>query len=80
MKKNPVRIIKIKLFFNKYDWEGIYYSSEKDYWKKIEQNNLTVALNVFYAKKGKIHPVFVSKLDSNRKREVIVLMIPNGEG
>ena len=34
IKKDPQRITKIKLFINKYSWEGINYPSEKDDWKK----------------------------------------------
>ena len=30
MKKDPQRITKIKLFINKYEWEGINFPSEKD--------------------------------------------------
>ena len=47
--------------------------------KKIEKNNVVVALNVFYAKKEKIYPDYVSKNNSNRKKQVILLMILNGE-
>ena len=33
-----------------------------------------------YAKKEKIKPTYVSKHNSNREKQVIFLMIPNGEG
>ena len=36
---------------DKYNWEGINYPSGKDDWKKIEKNNLTIALNISYVKK-----------------------------
>ena len=29
------------------------FPSEKDHWKKIKKNNVTIALNVLYAKKEK---------------------------
>ena len=62
-KKHPQRITKIKFFINKYNWKGINYSSEKDDWKKCEKNNVTIDLNVLYAKIEKIYPDFVkSKL------------------
>ena len=32
-----------------------------------------------YAKKEKIYPAYVSKQNSNRKKQVILLMIPNRE-
>ena len=37
IKKDPQRITKIKLFINKYNWEGINYPSEKNDWKKFEK-------------------------------------------
>ena len=49
--KNPEKKNKKnKLFINKYKWEGINFPSEKTHWKKIEKNNVTIALNVLYAK------------------------------
>ena len=79
MKKDPQRVTKIKPFINKYKWEGINFSSEKDDCKKIEKNNVAIVLNVLYAKKEKTYPVFVSKYNSNRKKQVILLMISNGD-
>ena len=80
IKKDTQRIIKIKSFTNKYNWERINYQSEEDDWKKIEKNNLTIALNILYAKKEKICPGCVSKHNSVREEQVIILIIPNGEG
>ena len=80
IKKDPQRITKIKPFINKYNWEGINYPSEKDNCKKFEKNNGTIALNVLYAKKGKIYSAYVSKHNSNREKQVILFMISNGEG
>ena len=39
---------------SKYKWEGINFPSEKEDRKKFRKNNVTIALNVLYAKKGKI--------------------------
>ena len=69
---------KIKSFINKYNWKRITFPSEKDDWKKIEKNNVAIALNVFYAKKEKIYPAYVSKHNSNREKQFILLMIPYG--
>ena len=55
------------------------FPSEKDDQKKIEKNNVTIALNVLYAKKEKIYPAYVSKHNSNREKQVIFLMIRNEE-
>ena len=65
---------KIKPFINKYNWVGINFPWEKDDWKKFEQNNVTVALNT---KKGKAYHAYVSKHNSNRGKQVILLIIPN---
>ena len=55
------------------------FPSEKDDWKKFEKNNVTIALNVLYANKEKIYSAYVSKQNSNREKQVILLMIPNEE-
>ena len=47
--------------------------------KRFERNNVTIALNVLYAKKEKIYPAYVSKHNSNHEKQVILLMIPNRE-
>ena len=65
MKKVPQRIRKIKPFINKCNWEGINFPSEKGDWKNIEKNIETIPLNVLHAKKEKIYPAYVSKLNSN---------------
>ena len=62
-------------FINEYKWEGIHFPSEKYDWKKIEENNVTNAFNVLYAKK---HPAYVSKHDSNREKQFIYLIISKG--
>ena len=53
IRKDPQRITKIKPFINKYNWQGINYPSEKDDSKTIGKNNVTITLNIFYAKKEK---------------------------
>ena len=71
--KHSERIPRIKPFINKYNWEEINFPSEKYDWKRIEKNNLKIAINVLYAKKEKIYPtcfqnitqIVKSKLDFN---------------
>ena len=79
IKKDPQKITKIKPFINKYNSEGINFLSEKDDWEKFEKNNVSIALNVLYAKKEKIYPT-VSKHNSNREKQNVLLMLPNGKG
>ena len=55
---------KNKPFLGKYYWQEINYQSEKDDWKKIQKNNLTVVLNILCIKKEKIYPTYVSKQKS----------------
>ena len=56
------------------------YPSEKYDWKKIYKNNITISLNVFYTKKEKIYPAYFSKYNSNCEKQIILLIIPDGEG
>ena len=78
-KKIPKEQKKNKNFINKYNWEGINFPSEKDDQKKLEKNNITVVVNVLYAKKRKIYPARVSKNNSHRGKQVILLIISNQE-
>ena len=70
---------KIKPFINKNDWKLMNFPSKRDDFKKIEKNNVTITLNVLYAKKEKPFPSYVSKHNSNREKQFILLMIQNGE-
>ena len=76
-KKGLQKIATIEPFINKYNYEGINFPSEKDDWKKNENHNVTIALNVLHAKKEEIYPAYVSKHNCNREKEAILLMIPN---
>ena len=77
--KNPERITKIKPFINKYKWEGINFPSEKCDRKESEKSNVTIVLDVLCAKKEKKYPAYISKHNSNREKQVILLMASNGE-
>ena len=44
------------------------FSIRKKWLKKIEKNNLTIALNVLYAKIEKLYPAYVSKNNSNHEK------------
>ena len=79
-RKNVQRILKIKCFISKYNFEWINYPLEKDDWKHFEKYNSTIACNVLYAKKEKIYPAYVSKHNSDCEKQVILLVTPNEEG
>ena len=75
-KKDPQRITKIKSFKITYKCERTNYLSEKDDWTIIDKNNETTALNVFYAKIYiYIYPSYASKQNSNRRKQLIFLII-----
>ena len=80
IKKDPQRITKNTNFANKYNWKRINFPSEKDNWKNCEKNNRTIALNVLYAENKKIYQAYVSKDNSNREKQVLLLMIANRKG
>ena len=61
IKKDLQKITKIKLFKDKYNWQGINYPSEKDDWKNFEEKKLMIALNILYAKKEKNIPCLCFK-------------------
>ena len=79
IKCNTERVSNIKPFINKYNWEGINYPSKIDAWKTFEKNNLTIALNVLHIKEKEIFPGYISKHNSTREKQIILLMNPNEE-
>ena len=38
IKNDPQRVIKIKPFINKYNWQGINFPSQKEDWKTFQKN------------------------------------------
>ena len=46
--KNPQKISKIKPFITKYNWDRIEFPATQKDWKKFEQINKTIALNILY--------------------------------
>ena len=76
IKANPERISKLKSYINQYNWKDIKFPSDKD-WKKFEQNNKEIALNVLFVPHNnkEIEPAYTSKYNYKRKKQVILLMI-----
>ena len=81
LKKDPKRVSKIKPFIDQYNWNDIDFPSTGKDWKKIELNNELIALNILYVphKTGKIQLAYKSKHNLTRKKQVILLMITDGE-
>ena len=78
--KNSERVSKIKPFIDQYSWSDIDFPSTSKDWKKFELNN-EIALNILYVPltTKKIHIAYKSKHNLTRKKQVILLMISNGE-
>ena len=78
--KNSQRISKIKPFIEEYNWQDIYFPSTSKDWKKFETNN-EVALNILYVPHNtkKIEIAYKSKHNLTHEKQVILLMISNGE-
>ena len=75
LKNPPHRIPKLKPYINQHNWKDIKFPSDKEDWKKLEQNNKEIALNVLFAPHNKNEPAYTSKYNYKRKKEVILLMI-----
>ena len=62
-----------------YNWKDIYFPSTSKDWSKFELNN-EIALNILYVSHTKkIEIAYKSKHNSTREKQVILLMISNGE-
>ena len=79
--KNPQRITRIKSFIDTYNWKNIKFPSYSKDWKKFEQNNKTIALNILFLPYNtkQIRLAYISKYNSKRNNQVILLMITDGE-
>ena len=77
---HPERISKIKYFINQYNWKDIDFPATSKDWRKFELNN-EVALNVLYVPHNtrKIQVGYKSKNDLTCNKQVILLMITDGE-
>ena len=76
---HPERVSNIKPFINKYNLKGINYPSKINDWKTFEKNNSTITLNIWYIKEKEICPAYISKINSNFEKQIILLMISNEE-
>ena len=74
------RISKIKPFIDQYNWKDIDFPAMSKDWKKIEYNN-EIALNILYVPHNtkNINIAYKSKHNLTGEKQVILLMISNGE-
>ena len=77
---HPERISKIKPFIDQYNWKDIDFPATSKDWRKFELNN-EITLNIFYVPHNtrKIHVAYKSKHNLTCDKQVILLMINNGE-
>ena len=78
---HPQRVSKIKPFINQYNWNDIDFPLTSKDWQKFELNNESVAPNILYVphETTKIHLAYKSKHNLTREKQVIILMITDGE-
>ena len=81
IERDPQRISKLKSYINKYNWKGIKFPVESKEWKKFERNNKTIALNILFIPHitKTIRIAYRSEHNNKRKKQVILLMIGDGE-
>ena len=80
IKKDLQRISKIIPFIEQCNWSDIDFPSTSKDWKKFELNN-EIALNILYVPHNtkKIQIAYKSKHNLSCDKQVILLMITNGE-
>ena len=80
IRKNLQRISKIKPFIDRYNWKDIDFPATSKDWKKFELDN-EIALNNLYIPHNtrKIHVGYKSRHNLTCDKQVILLMISNGE-
>ena len=78
--KHPQRISKIKPFIDQYNWKDIDFPSTSKDWRKLELNN-EIALNILCVPHNtrKIQVDYKSKQNLTCDKQVILLMITDGE-
>ena len=78
--RNPQRISKFKPFIKEYNWEDIDFPSTSKDWKKFKRNN-EIALNILYVPHNtkKVEIAYKSKHNLTREKQIILLIISNGE-
>ena len=69
---------KLNILSTKFNWKRINYPSRKDDWGKFEKI-IQKMLLMFYLLKINLCPANISKHNSNHEKQIILLMILNGE-
>ena len=77
IENHPERISYIKPFIDQYNWKGIDFAARIKDWKKFEQNNTTIVLNIIYVPLNTktLNLAYKSKYNRKRENQVVLLMI-----
>ena len=80
VKWNPKKVSNIKPFINKHKVKWINDPSKIDGdWKTFEKNNLTIDLNILFIIKKEIRPAYISKINWNCEKQILLLIISSEE-
>ena len=71
------RISRLKPFINNYNWKDIEFPSDSENYRKFEQNNKTIALNIFYVPYNtkQVRQAYISEYNYERQNKVHLLKI-----
>ena len=72
IKKDPQEISELKPYINQYNWKDIKFPSDKEDWKKFEQNNKEIVLNILFIphSKKEIRPAYISKTQLQAQKTI----------
>ena len=76
IERDPQRVSQIMPYIDKYYWKRTEFPAEPKDWKKFEQNNKTIALNVFVPHNTEtIRVSYRSEYNNKREKQANLLMI-----
>ena len=81
IEKHLEQISNIESFISQYNWKGIDFPSHEKDWKKLEQNNKTIARNILYVPPNtkQIRLAYKSKCNCKHENQVILLIITDAK-
>ena len=81
IKNHPERILNIKPFIDQCNWKGIDFPAEIKDWKKFEQDNKEIALNILYIPPNTktINLAYKSIYNRKCKNQVVLLVITDAK-
>ena len=79
--RNPQGMPKIRPFIDNYNWKDLEFPSHSKNWRKFEQNNKAIALNILFVPYNikQIRPAHILKYNHKRDNQVNLLTITDNE-